>query len=451
MRRAILGVRYRDMVRITRLRFEAFKSLHSVQCDLDQFTVLTGPNNAGKSNFVDAVNFLAETFQHGLEIAVARAGGFDSIVYRRNGDQAESIGAGVQIRLTGQEAERYRFPFPRSDGLRLPADDEYDFSFDFVLTRSDDEGLPGGFVVAQELLTFRDDSEIVLRMSRNQLGVTSFRRSKRMQGRRAKYGELLYPLSDNAFMDIIKSIRARSTALSLVEMVPGVPVFRLFQSLGNGRVFQLSPHQCRKAGVSMPNAYLDRYGNNLPSVADFMRKNNPESWSRVQAAMRSVIPQLESIDISYTDEHRLTLQFREAGLRRPWNANEISDGTIQVLALLVALFDDRSPFLAVEEPENALHPWILRQFVDLCREHEAKQVLLTTHSPVVIDYVPPTCLRLVWQRDGRSSVARVSELNSDLLKMWASGEVRTFEAYDSGLLEEYLPQRFLPEPDNRQE
>ncbi|GAA0948576.1 hypothetical protein GCM10009554_46310 [Kribbella koreensis] len=115
------------------------------------------------------------------------------------------------------------------------------------------------------------------------------------------------------------------------------------------------------------------------------------------------------------------------------------------MALFVALFDERSPFLTVEEPENALHPWVLRQFIDLCREAADKQILLTTHSPVVIDYVPPDALRLVWQRDGKTSVARVTDLNPGLLRLWKDGELRTFDAYDAGLFEEYVPERFLPE------
>ncbi|WP_343973737.1 AAA family ATPase [Kribbella koreensis] len=429
---------------ITRLRFDAFKSLHRVECNLDGFTVLTGPNNAGKSNLVDGINFLRETFEYGLEIAVARAGGYDNIVYR-NGTQESSVGLGVEVRLTDVEALMYSRRHHRPDSGWDSDGSEYTVELRFTLARAGDEQLPSGFVVLDEHITFRDSEGIVLRMSRDAEGNVAFRRSARMRGRRTPYADLLYPLSDNSFVNFIKSRPTRQTFLSLAELRFGGLISEIFERLASSRVFQLSPHQSRQTGVTTPNAHLDRHGTNLPSAADYMRRNSSKSWRRVQTAMRSVLPELEEIKISYTDDKRLALHFQERGKSKAWNANEVSDGTIQVLALFVALFDERSPFLTVEEPENALHPWVLRQFIDLCREAADKQILLTTHSPVVIDYVPPDALRLVWQRDGKTSVARVTDLNPGLLRLWKDGELRTFDAYDAGLFEEYVPERFLPE------
>lgn len=51
---------------IRAVRFEAFKSLYDLSCTLEHMTVITGPNGSGKSNFVDALNFLAEVYEHGL-------------------------------------------------------------------------------------------------------------------------------------------------------------------------------------------------------------------------------------------------------------------------------------------------------------------------------------------------------------------------------------------------
>jgi len=154
------------------------------------------------------------------------------------------------------------------------------------------------------------------------------------------------------------------------------------------------------------------------------------------------MPQLTKIDTTFTQDRRLALRFWEEGLDQPWNANEISDGTVQLLALFMALFDPRSPVLVVEEPENALHPWILRHFVELCREQGAKQIVLTTHSPILIDHVSPADLRLIWHRRGQSHFASIADLNPHVLELWKAGELRTFEIYDTGLVEEYLPEQY---------
>ena len=433
-------------MRITQLRFRAFKSLYDVACDLDQFTVLTGPNSAGKSNLVDAINFLSETFAHGLEIAAARAGGFDNIIYRRNGDSDKAIRFDIEIGFTGEDVA-YLEELRGTGKTHLSPKDNYWLNLSFAMERSGSNDSPGDFRIIHERLVFRDGQKTFLRMSRGPEGIVHFRRSREIHGPRSRYGRALWPLSEDGFIDFIKSRPAKPTALSLAQLQLGGLLTEIVQSYGRSRVFQLSPHQCRQTGVPTPNAYLDRYGTNLPSVADYMRRNRQESWQQVESAMRSVVPQLKSIETSYTDDRRLALHFYEEGLERPWNSSEVSDGTIQILALFVALFDERTSFLAVEEPENALHPWILRQFVDLCRE-QSKQILLTTHSPVLVDYVLPESLRLVWQRAGRSFLARVTDLSPEFIVLWKAGDLRTFEAYDSGLIDEYIPERFLPIADH---
>src|ERR1051325_1195561 len=70
-------------MRIDRIRLRRFKSLYEVDVPLAQFSILTGPNGSGKSNFTSALDFLGETYLYGLEYAVGRFGGIDSIAYRR--------------------------------------------------------------------------------------------------------------------------------------------------------------------------------------------------------------------------------------------------------------------------------------------------------------------------------------------------------------------------------
>jgi len=159
--------------------------------------------------------------------------------------------------------------------------------------------------------------------------------------------------------------------------------------------------------------------------------------------MRSIMPGLETIDIAYTEDRRLALQFRERGVGRPWNTGEVSDGTIQALALFIALFDIRYPLLVVEEPENAVHPWILRQFLDLCLHQSAKQIIVTTHSPVVLNYVEPRSVRLMSIENGRSKLERIVDASSDLAEVVTSGDVSMFDAYDSGMIEAAVPRGFI--------
>jgi predicted ATPase len=156
--------------------------------------------------------------------------------------------------------------------------------------------------------------------------------------------------------------------------------------------------------------------------------------------MRTIVPGLTAIRTGFTHDRLLTLQFVEEGAGRPWTAEEISDGTIQSLALFAAVFDPRTPLAFIEEPENAVHPWIVRNFIDACRSAQSKQIVLTTHSPALIDYLSPDDILVVWKTDGRTQLAPLTELDPDVREMWSTGKLSTFEIVNSGLLAETVPE-----------
>jgi predicted ATPase len=157
--------------------------------------------------------------------------------------------------------------------------------------------------------------------------------------------------------------------------------------------------------------------------------------------MQRIVPSLNDIGTNFSDDRRLTLFFQEEGVGKAWNSEEISDGTIQSLAMFSALFDTRSPFTVIEEPENSVHPWILRVFVDACRE-TAKQVVITTHSPAVINYLRPEEITVVWREGGRTNVAALIDLDPAAESMWESGDSTIFEIIDSGWLPQTVPEAY---------
>lgn len=93
----------------------------------------------------------------------------------------------------------------------------------------------------------------------------------------------------------------------------------------------------------------------------------------------------------------------------------------------------------VEEPENALHSWLLRIFLDRCRSTSDRQVLITTHSPVALRAVKPEEVLLAWKRDGKTTIAPLVEVDPDAARLYEEEGVDVFEQYDSGFLPETLP------------
>lgn len=428
-----------ERMRITRLKVETFKSLYDVECEFGKFNVITGPNASGKSNLVDALRFLGDTYTHGLEFAVSRAGGIENIAHRRTRRAKKAIGFSVTGIITFDDLRHFWYleseerKVLQESGAWLVAEHSFRFKTSAQTVRAD-------YVIEEERFTLRDeDGRPIAELTRNQDGFDTVLYPRRKTiWRKSLIASVIRPFGDPSIKEWFKA-RGTQTELFLAEgAFPGSAVGGFTRYLGQIGVFQLSPHLSRTPGVPTPNAQLELHGENLPGAAyNLMRSSGPE-WSQVQEAMRMLLPNLESIEIANTEDRRLALQFRESGVGRAWTSGEVSDGTIQSLALLVALFDPRTPLLVIEEPENAVHPWILRNFVDLCRLTD-KQLILTSHSPILLNYVGPEVIQLMWMRLGRSTIRPLLQIDADAAEAVVSGEISVFDLYDSGLLPQAVP------------
>ena len=65
--------------RIAKVWAKNFRSIESAELEFGPLTVLVGPNASGKSNLIDILGFLGDAARLGLETAIARRGGIDSI------------------------------------------------------------------------------------------------------------------------------------------------------------------------------------------------------------------------------------------------------------------------------------------------------------------------------------------------------------------------------------
>jgi predicted ATPase len=424
---------------VTRVRFEAFKSLYDVTCDLDHFTVITGSNGAGKSNFVDALNFLGEVYRDGIEFAVGRAGGYDNVAHRRTRRAKRNVGFTIEGVVDSDELEEMvrMYNIPESAPGPIEKVRRLHYKHSFALGTASRSLLSDFVVTLDELWISDEDHRPLLNLRRSPRGTIDIHVERRASAPWMK--DLLEPFTDKRFVTFLEERPLTPTTLVTDQMFYG-PIFQIVRrALSRTRIFQLSAHQCRASGVPTPNALLERHGQNMPGAADHLRRNDVEAWGRVQDAMRSILPGLASIDIAYTEDRRLALQFRERGVGRPWNTGEVSDGTIQSLALFIALYDSRAPLMIIEEPENSIHPWILRQFLDLCRDAKAKQIVVTSHSPVLLNYVPQESVRVMSIANGRSRIIRLLDAAPQIRELVMNGGLSVFEAYDSGLIREAVP------------
>lgn len=427
-------------MRIRSVHFEAFKSLYDFTADLADLTVITGANGSGKSNLVDGLVFISNAYLHGLELAVSHGGGYENLAHRRTRRARRPIRTTVEVQVEAKEvAEGLRYSGIRSrernkgkkrqQALSLVV--RHDFAF-----RAVSQKLTADFEVTEESLSVETrEGRLLAVIARQKGGGIKVTRESDTEDLSEFLDDLLYAYEREKLLAELKP----APSDLMIGRALFIDIFwQVSRFLSSIRVFQLSPHTSRLPGVASPRAQLELHGENLPGAADFLRRNDAEAWASVESAMRTIIPTLEEISIVYTEDRRLAVQFRERGVGRPWNSSEVSDGTIQAFALLVAIFDSRVSTLVIEELENALHPWILRRLLELCQD-SPRQILLTSHSPVLLTAVPPKTVNLMWMEQGRSSIAQVASMDPEVAQQVLDGEITVFELLDSGSVTQALP------------
>jgi predicted ATPase len=131
-------------------------------------------------------------------------------------------------------------------------------------------------------------------------------------------------------------------------------------------------------------------GSNLPWVAHNLRKESPKRFREWIAHLRTALPDIKDIETIQRpeDKFRYLVMCHEGGLKVPsWVA---SDGTLRLLALTLPAYLSRfRGIYLVEEPENGIHPRAVETMYQSLSSVYDAQVLLATHSPVVLSIVQP--------------------------------------------------------------
>jgi predicted ATPase len=131
-------------------------------------------------------------------------------------------------------------------------------------------------------------------------------------------------------------------------------------------------------------------GEHLATVVGRLKEKDPRSFSRLVRRLKRIFPHLTDITVSGRGWGWRTITLHEGD--STFNSRQMSDGVLRLLAVATMLYLDRVPtVLTFEEPENGVHPQLIREVVQVLRELTQRkppnqcQVFFTTHSPYVLD------------------------------------------------------------------
>ncbi len=127
--------------------------------------------------------------------------------------------------------------------------------------------------------------------------------------------------------------------------------------------------------------------------------------------------EIESNELSDTE----TLFIYEKGFIKPFTKDLLSDGTYNILAILTAVFQSDEPqFLCIEEPENGLTPYVIREMVTLFRnacEEKGHYIWLNTHSQSLVSELTPDEIITVNKIKGETKIKQFKGKNFHGLRM----------------------------------
>ncbi|MCX7699479.1 MAG: AAA family ATPase [Gemmataceae bacterium] len=358
--------------RIQYLKVKNFRVLHEVEFqNLKPLTVLLGANGSGKSTVFDVFAFLAECFEMGLRRAWDKRGRAKEL--RTRNSQGP-----ITIEIKYKES---KYPI-----------------ITYHLSVDEKGGSP---VVVEEWLQWRRGAH-----------GKPFRFLEYREGKgRAVSGEL--PDEEDQRVEIpLKSADLLAVnALGQFEEHPRVVALRDF--ITGWYVSYLSAENARGQPEAGPQERLSRTGDNLANVIQYLAEQHPDRLEKIFQVLRQRVPRIEKVLAETMPDGRLLLQIKDAPFAHPVLARFASDGTLKILAYLVLLYDPTPPpFIGIEEPENFLHPRLLPELAEECRNAtEHTQLLVTTHSPFFLNALRPDEVRILWRDEqGYTQTKRVSDI-----------------------------------------
>lgn len=366
---------------LTRLRFKNWRSLRDVEInDLTPITVFIGENSAGKTNILDALYFLRDGVADDPESQLAIRGWEEDI--RTIGvdiDAAISIAISFRPSFTATDELTYRLTV---ENYINREEDDFESWFDEQLTdQTGKSWLEASTDPSHNYAeVWQTNGDSVRNVPNYALGLLTFGRMS------------AYPYVQQTFRFITERWQLLDEGFSARLNVP--------------------------AGQTSDLYLLDRCADNLAVILEFMQKRHPQLYSQLTDDMRWLLHHIEDIETQKTErETRLLLKEK---MHKGFEAPVVSTGTRRLMAMLAAFYalDMRYPempgLVVIEEPDTALNPGVLQNFVELLRNYtngeNPRQVILTTHNPRFLDYFKPEEVRVVSRdENGYTKVERIPD------------------------------------------
>lgn len=376
-------------MRLNSIHINHFKSLSDIKLEsLSPLTLLIGANGVGKSNLIDALRFLRDMVVEGLDHAISKRSGIITI---RQHSPRKPYNVSIKISFTEKlkdgltwqgyyeitivSLSRGNYQVERESAKWYEQEYEYE----------DDRAISLGLIEKK----FSRDVDGILTIN-GIAGKFKLPKDQPALGSRGTFGKVAAPITD---------------------------------FLSRFRFSSIFPNTLREPSRPDTDRLLKESGENWASVIKALKRTSmgKHSLERVREMMQVVMPTLQDVSVRTAGAY-LVPQFRvkdnDKSAAHDFDPVQISDGTLRIFGILLALYQNPAPpFIALEEPEQTVHPAILSMLSEAFREvSERTQLLITTHSPYLVDFFAAEEIRIVSMQNGKTRISPIKSSQVESVK-----------------------------------
>ena len=174
-------------------------------------------------------------------------------------------------------------------------------------------------------------------------------------------------------------------------------------------------------------------GQNLAQVLLTLHSEKKKVFYKIEEILKILIDEVDELLTPLTNDGKTYIAYREKSKDESYDYLQISDGTLKLLAFITAI-NLESSIICIEEPENFIHPSLLKSLIEILTNSD-KQVIITTHSPYLLEYVKLEDL-IVIEKDTEGTKARRidKDEHKERIKDLLASELSLGELYYSGSL-----------------
>jgi predicted ATPase len=299
---------------VQRLILRNFRSFKEVDMELRPLNIVVGANASGKTNLVQVFRFLRDIARHGLENAVALQGGAE---YLTNLNSPGARECHIEIVFTPRMTLRRVSTDRSQQDIKV---NEVRHSLTIRTVRRTNSAN-----IVQEQLEVRYISGV----NHENLLLTREGRTVRIEA----LPSTLYSLSSFKGRRLRLGVNPNTSLMLPASLLSGLPPSFYDESIA---IYDFSPKLAKQAVPISSHYALSEDGANLPLIVQQILRS-PRGRERLLRLLRMVLPYIKQLSVT-TGQH-VSLQIQETYFdRRTLPAALLSDGTVEMVALIVAMF-----------------------------------------------------------------------------------------------------------------